>query len=481
MSGYFSPGVYVENSDSISISSEVSVGVAGMVGITQRGPINKAVRITSWTQFISNFANGMDSPFISSSDLAYSVYGFFQNGGSECVIVRTAHETAAAAENVVNESFKGTITASDKGSWGNSLKVSFTVNDSDSSLFDMTVSLGNNTVETITGLSNIVGDSNYWISRVNAESSFVRGTGGAISAVSNITFSKGSDGISDIEDEDFVKSLTAFNEYDDISYISVPGQTSQKVLTGILDYCYEGSNILPILEAPKTATVDTVKELRKANENFSGVLVWPWGYVTDPLSKSPSPNNVRMCPPSGHYMGVMSRIAHKRGVWKAPAGLEANVKGFVSLVHNVTKDDTDTLNPVGVVSIKSMSNMGICVWGARSLNSKDTYFKYVSDLILDSYIKRTAYKMGLAYVFEPNKESTWTSIQSVVSAFMDKLMNDGAFASDKQAEAYYVKCDADLNDVHVQKNDGIIETEIGYAGAKPGEFIVFRIKHNISN
>ena len=261
----------------------------------------------------------------------------------------------------------------------------------------------------------------------------------------------------------------------------MPGQTSQKVLTGILDYCYEGSNILPILEAPKTATVDTVKELRKANENFSGVLVWPWGYVTDPLSKSPSPNNVRMCPPSGHYMGVMSRIAHKRGVWKAPAGLEANVKGFVSLVHNVTKDDTDTLNPVGVVSIKSMSNMGICVWGARSLNSKDTYFKYVSDLILDSYIKRTAYKMGLAYVFEPNKESTWTSIQSVVSAFMDKLMNDGAFASDKQAEAYYVKCDADLNDVHVQKNDGIIETEIGYAGAKPGEFIVFRIKHNISN
>ena len=64
---------------------------------------------------------------------------------------------------------------------------------------------------------------------------------------------------------------------------------------------------------------------------------------------------------------------------------------------------------------------------------------------------------------------------------MNNLMKKGAFASDKQAEAYYVKCDADLNDTHVQKNDGIIETEIGYAGSKPGEFIVFRIKHTISN
>lgn len=481
MAKYLSPDVYNENSDSVSLDTEVAIGVAGFVGIAQRGPINEAVRVQSWNQYINTFATGMDSPFIANADLAYSVYGFFQNGGSECVVVRTAHSTAKPAEMSIVEGFTAVLTASDEGSWGNSLKVSVAANEDVPSNFDITVKLGDTVVEVLSNLSNTASDANYWISRVNVESAYIHAVSGNLSATENITFSNGADGVSDIEDDDFVGALTAMNVYDDISYVAIPGQTSQQVLSGLIDYCYDGSNILPVLEAPKTANTAAVKALRKTNENFTGVLVWPWGYVTDPLSKAASPNNVRMCPPAGHYMGVMSRIAQKRGVWKAPAGIEATVKGFVSCVTKITKDDTDILNPLGVVSIKAITNYGICVWGARSLNSKDGYFKYVSDLTLDSYIKRNTYKLGLPYVFESNKESTWTSIQTVISAFMDNLMKKGAFASDKQAEAYYVKCDGDLNDTHVQKNDGIIETEIGYAGAKPGEFIVFLIKHTISN
>ena len=482
MAKFLSPDVYNENSDSVSLDTEVAIGVAGFVGIAQRGPINEAVRVQSWNQYINTFAMGMDSPFIASADLAYSVYGFFQNGGSECVVVRTAHSTAKSAERSVVEGFTAMLTASDEGSWGNSLKVSVAANEDVPSNFDIAVKLGDTVVEVLSNLSNTASDANYWISRVNTESSFIHAESGSLSAVEGaITFSNGADGVSDITDEDYVGALKAFDAFDDISYVAIPGQTSQSVLSGIIDYCYDGSNILPVLEAPKTANTAAVKALRKTNENFTGVLVWPWGYVTDPLSKVASPNNVRMCPPAGHYMGVMSRIAQKRGVWKAPAGIEATVKGFVSCATRITKDDTDILNPIGVVSIKAVTNYGICVWGARSLNSKDGYFKYVSDLTLDGYIKRNTYKLGLPYVFEANKESTWTSIQTVISAFMDKLMKDGAFASNKQAESYYVKCDADLNDIHVQKNDGIIETEIGYAGSKPGEFIVFRIKHTISN
>ena len=481
MANFLSPDVYNENSDSVSLDTEVAIGVAGFVGIAQRGPINEAVRVQSWNQYINTFATGMDSPFIASADLAYSVYGFFQNGGSECVVVRTAHSTAKAAERSVVEGFTAMLTASDEGSWGNSLKVSVAANEDVPSNFDITVKLGDTVVEVLSDLSNTASDANDWISRGNVESAYIHAVSGNLSAAENITFSNGADGVSDIADEDFVGALTAMNVFDDISYVAIPGQTSQKVLSGIIDYCYDGSNILPVLEAPKTANTAAVKALRKTNENFTGVLVWPWGYVTDPLSKVASPNNVRMCPPAGHYMGVMSRIAQKRGVWKAPAGIEATVKGFVSCATKITKDDTDILNPLGVISIKAITNYGICVWGARSLNSKDGYFKYVSDLTLDGYIKRNTYKLGLPYVFEANKENTWTSIQTVISAFMDKLMKDGAFASNKQAESYYVKCDADLNDIHVQKNDGIIETEIGYAGSKPGEFIVFRIKHTISN
>lgn len=483
MANYLSPDVYVENNDNASLTTEAAVGVAGFVGVAQRGPINEAVVVKTWNQYINNFAAGMDSPFVAGADLAYAVYGFFQNGGSECVIVRTAHSTVKAAESVSVEGLTANFAASDPGAWGNSLTLAIKANEDVPANFDLTVKLSGSVVETLTNLSNTVGNANYWIDRVNVESAYLTGKEGALSVTSaDVTFAQGADGLSDIADEDYVGALTAFNPYiDTLAYIAVPGQTTQAVISGVINFCYDGSNIVPVIEAPKTANAAAVKALRKTNENFTGVLVWPWGNVTDPLSKATAPNNIRACPPAGHYMGVMSRIANKRGVWKAPAGTEATVKGFVSCVTDVTKDDTDVLNPMGVVSIKSQTNYGICVWGARTLNSTDANFRYVSDLVLDAYIKRQCYIIGLPYVFEGNKEDTWTSLQTVTAAFMDGLMQKGAFKSNKAESAYYVKCDADLNDPHVEKNDGIIEIEVGYAGVKPGEFIVFRIAHTISN
>lgn len=480
MGNYLSPDVYVENNDTSTLDSGAAVGVAGFVGIAQRGPINKAVHINSWNQYINNFAPGMDSPFIADSDLAYAVYGFFQNGGSECVIIRTASSTAKAAVVTTTAGFSAVINAKDAGAWGNSITVSVAANGSD---FDVTVKLNGTVVETFPKVSNTAGSVNYWIDRINNRSSYITAVSGTLSTTSaDLTFSQGADGISDIEDDDYVAALKAFAPYNEsLSFIAVPGQTSQDVLTGIIDYCYDGSNIIPVLEAPKTADANSVKVLRETNENFTGVLVWPWGYVTDPLSKASAPNNVRACPPSGHYCGVASRIANNRGTWKAPAGTEATVKGFVSLVTDVSKADTDILNPAGVVSIRALTNYGICVWGARTLNSEDDNFKYVSDLTLDAYIKRQCYIIGLPYVFEGNKEATWTEIQAVTEAFMDGLMQKGAFKTNKKETSYYVKCDADLNQPHADANDGIIEVEVGYAGVKPGEFIVFRISHTISN
>lgn len=482
MRNYLSPDVYIENNDTSTLNSEASVGVAGFVGISQRGPLNTAVYISSWNQYINNFALGMDSPFIAGSDLAYAVYGFFQNGGSECVIVRTAHNTAKEATATAKAGFEAVIKAKDVGTWGNDLAVSVVANGGD---FDVTVKLNGVVVETFLKLSNTADSANYWINQINNRSSYITAVSGTLSVPTDggeVTFSSGADGVSDIDDADFVGALTAFEPFNEsLSFIAVPGQTSQEVITGILNYCYDGSNIIPVIEAPKTNGVNEVKMLRETNENFTGVLVWPWIYVTDPLSKASSPNNSRACPPSGHYCGVAARIANNRGAWKAPAGTEATVKGAVSLVTDVSKSDTDILNPAGVVSIRSLTNYGICVWGARTLNSKDDKFKYVSDLTLDAYIKRQCYIIGLPYVFEGNKESTWTELQAVTEAFMDSLMKKGAFKTDKKETSYYVKCDADINQVHADANDGIIEVEVGYAGVKPGEFIVFRVSHTISN
>ena len=81
---YLSPGVYVEEVDRGSKPIEaVGTNTVGFLGESSKGPVNEAVLVTNWSQFVKTFGDfAQCSPF-----LAHAVYGFFNNGGSRCFIV----------------------------------------------------------------------------------------------------------------------------------------------------------------------------------------------------------------------------------------------------------------------------------------------------------------------------------------------------------------------------------------------------------
>src|SRR3954463_7903156 len=101
MPTYLTPGVYVEEVPSANKPIEgVSTSVAAFVGLTPGGPVNTPMRISNWTQFSKIFgdpSNPDNGPFMDGSYMAHSVYGFFQNGGSNCWIVRVGEENGAGA------------------------------------------------------------------------------------------------------------------------------------------------------------------------------------------------------------------------------------------------------------------------------------------------------------------------------------------------------------------------------------------------
>src|SRR5215210_2362626 len=101
MPTYLTPGVYVEEVPSANKPIEgVSTSVAAFVGLTPGGPVNTPMRISNWTQFAKIFgdpSNPDNGPFMEGTYMAHSVYGFFQNGGSNCWIVRIGEETGAGA------------------------------------------------------------------------------------------------------------------------------------------------------------------------------------------------------------------------------------------------------------------------------------------------------------------------------------------------------------------------------------------------
>src|SRR4051812_13280638 len=125
------PGIY-QTYDPIVIPpmSIANTRIAGFAGITQKGPMNEPTRLGNWDEFLEIFGYSQDSY---TSD---SVYGFFKNGGTDCWIVRVAHnpprgelasiEQAASAEHVQLDDWnKPTlkICALNEGSWGNAIWV----------------------------------------------------------------------------------------------------------------------------------------------------------------------------------------------------------------------------------------------------------------------------------------------------------------------------------------------------------------------
>ena len=101
MPTYLTPGVYVEEVPSASKPIEgVSTSIAAFVGLAPGGPVNTPMRISNWTQFAKIFGDPNEpdnGPFMEGAYLAHSVYGFFQNGGNLCWVVRVGDDGGGAA------------------------------------------------------------------------------------------------------------------------------------------------------------------------------------------------------------------------------------------------------------------------------------------------------------------------------------------------------------------------------------------------
>jgi len=111
MPEYLSPGVYIEEFEIGARPIEgVSTSTAGFLGKTERGPTTPIKLVTSLTQFMRIYGG-----YIENSYLAYSVDGFFANGGQRCYIGRIVPKNASAATlDLDNMAFK----AVGEGSWG---------------------------------------------------------------------------------------------------------------------------------------------------------------------------------------------------------------------------------------------------------------------------------------------------------------------------------------------------------------------------
>ncbi|MCA9981094.1 MAG: phage tail sheath family protein, partial [Anaerolineales bacterium] len=77
-------------------------------------------------------------------------------------------------------------------------------------------------------------------------------------------------------------------------------------------------------------------------------------------------------------------------------------------------------------------------------------------------------------VFEPNNTRLWARVRRDVTAFLQNVWRSGGLFGDNESQAFYVKCDEELNPEEV-RDMGQLIIEVGIAPVKPAEFIIFRL------
>jgi len=181
--------------------------------------------------------------------------------------------------------------------------------------------------------------------------------------------------------------------------------------------------------------------------------------------------------PAGAIAGLCARIDSTRGVWKAPAGTEADLRGVVGLKQRFSDGENGILNPRAINTIRIFPN-GIVNWGARTMDGDDGFgseYKYIPIRRLALFIEESLYR-GLKWVvFEPNDEPLYAQIRLNVGAFMHDLFRQGAFQGQKPSDAYFVKCDTETT-TQADRNLGIVNIWVGFAPLKPAEFVILYLQ-----
>ena len=182
--------------------------------------------------------------------------------------------------------------------------------------------------------------------------------------------------------------------------------------------------------------------------------------------------------PCGAVAGVFARTDTQRGVWKAPAGLDASLVGVPQLSVALTDAENGELNPLGVNCLRAMPAAGRVVWGARTLQGDDrlaSEWKYIPVRRMALFIEESLYRGTQWVVFEPNDEPLWAQIRLNIGAFMHGLFRQGAFQGQTPKDAYFVKCDKETNS-QADINLGIVNIVVGFAPLKPAEFVVLKLQ-----
>ncbi len=176
-------------------------------------------------------------------------------------------------------------------------------------------------------------------------------------------------------------------------------------------------------------------------------------------------------PPSAIAAGIIAQRELVLGIPHGPANVLAS--GVVDVVEVVSPAAHDALHPLGI-NVYLREPDGVRLTAARTL-SRDSAYRQLSVRRLVTMLWRTLDQQMQWSVFEPNDAPLRRDLRRMIGAYLGELFRRDAFAGTTEEEAFFVRCDEELNPQRVVDASRLI-CEIGIAPAEPLEFIVLRVE-----
>ncbi|WP_290886913.1 phage tail sheath C-terminal domain-containing protein [Arenimonas sp.] len=509
------PGVYVEEvPGGVRGIASVPTSVAAFVGRAWRGPVDQAISVGSYREFERIFG-GLWAP----APMSRAVRQFFNNGGGVARVVRVATRVGAGQASPARiELGNGlALAAADPGTWGRNLvavltpqpgdpqdptRFSLEVHDDPDRHRDASGQGGSGIRELHTGLSLDPGHARHCGAVLARDSMLVRLLhapdslslpDAAPQLLASADPTSGHDGlpigageVSDVANEAAGTGLYALGEGAGFNLLCIPPFAPEITNNGIATWraaaaLCRSRRALLLIDAPADATVGEAiaftLSLAPIEAEWAAVY-HPWLWTDDPSAG----HGETPAAPGGFVAGLLARVDAQRGVWKAPAGLEAGLRGARGLAlaqrpGGPTEDDLASLNAAGICALRTLPGRSeVVAWGARTLAGaadSGSEWKYIPVRRTAAMIE-TALVRGTTWtVFEANDERLWAQLRLSVGSYLHSLFLAGAFAGSTAREAYFVRCGADT---HAARDiaQGRVNLQIGVALVRPAEFVMLR-------
>ena len=508
------PGLYIEELPSAARTiTPAPTSITVFVGYThpfrgrcaREGRWGEAIQIFSFADYERLFG-GLYRHDVIPYDVCDAVYQFFLNGGSNAYVIGLQPKAqpagtpiAAATKDLAGIKFTAKV-LTDRTE-AHKLNVTIrNVDPADPAVADIVIS-HERTVETFRRVS-LSSASDRLIAKALAGSTLVdvapavAGANPPWPANYGIAATPTSFASTDLEDmnpipasvysmQDFIdvfKDDEPLDKVEIFNLLVIPGITDNGIWSTALAYC-ERKLAFFIMDPPKNVSADLTSgpaytpiqnmlpTIPRASPN--GAFYFPYLKTNDPLG-----GGIVEQPPSGYVAGVYARTDLRRGVWKAPAGLEASILNTSGVVDTGRMTDMrqGTVNDKGINVLRSFPGSGTVVWGARTVGTSSALqqWRYVPVRRMALFIEQTLMRNLGWVVFEPNDEPLWTSIRVSIDNFMLSLFKQQAFQGRTPSEAFRVTCDRTTTTQEDIEN-GRVNIVVAFRPLKPAEFVIIKI------